>query len=383
MTGAMPGGEKRASSPSLLDPLLAPFVCKSLSIPNRFVMAPMSRYFAPDGMIGNDVVDYYRRRIEGGCGAIITEGIAIDRPGAVAADRVPQFHGAASLAAWKIAVDQCHVAGGAFIPQLWHVGGCIDFNYPDSPHPPLESPSGWVGPDMEGGRPMSESDIADVVASFARAAVDAKRIGCDAIEIHGAHGYLFDQFFWSVTNRRRDRYGGATIRERSRFAADVVASIREAVGPDYAIIFRISQWKVYDYECRLVQNPDDMAEWLGPIAAAGADIFHCSYRRFWEPAFGGDDRNLAGWAKQVTGKPTITVGSVGLNRDLMQDFIDGESAPQPERLDDLVRRFERGDFDLVAVGRAVLGDHEWLQKVLNGRFGELRPYSMATKEHLY
>ena len=383
MTGAMPGGEKRASSPSLLDPLLAPFVCKSLSIPNRFVMAPMSRYFAPDGMIGNDVVDYYRRRIEGGCGAIITEGIAIDRPGAVAADRVPQFHGAASLAAWKIAVDQCHVAGGAFIPQLWHVGGCIDFNYPDSPHPPLESPSGWVGPDMEGGRPMSESDIADVVASFARAAVDAKRIGCDAIEIHGAHGYLFDQFFWSVTNRRRDRYGGATIRERSRFAADVVASIREAVGPDYAIIFRISQWKVYDYECRLVQNPDDMAEWLGPIAAAGADIFHCSDRRFWEPAFGGDDRNLAGWAKQVTGKPTITVGSVGLNRDLMQDFIDGESAPQPERLDDLVRRFERGDFDLVAVGRAVLGDHEWLQKVLNGRFGELRPYSMATKEHLY
>lgn len=383
MTGSVPGRAKHKSSPSLLDPLLAPFVCKSLSVPNRFVMAPMSRYFAPDGMIGNDVVDYYRRRIEGGCGAVITEGISIDRPGAVAADRVPQFHGAASLAAWKVAVDQCHGAGGAFIPQLWHVGGCIDFNYPDSPHPPLESPSGWVGPDMEGGRPMSESDIADVVASFARAAVDAKRIGCDAIEIHGAHGYLFDQFFWSVTNRRNDRYGGATIRERSRFAADVVTAIREAVGADYAIIFRISQWKVYDYECKLVENPNDMAEWLAPIAAAGADIFHCSDRRFWEPAFAGDDRNLAGWAKAVTGKPTITVGSVGLNRDLMQDFVDGESAPQPERLDDLVRRFERGDFDLVAVGRAVLGDHEWLKKVLNGRFGELRPYSMATKEHLY
>lgn len=371
----------RASS--VLDPLLSPFRCKSLSVANRFVMAPMSRYFAPDGMIIPEVADYYRRRIEGGCGAVITEGISIDRPGAVAADRVPQFHGNQSLAAWKNVVDQCHAAGGAFIPQLWHVGGCIDFNYPDSPHPPLESPSGWVGPEVEGGRPMSESDIADVIASFTRAALDAQRIGCDAIELHGAHGYLFDQFFWAVTNRRDDRYGGASLRDRSRFAAEVVASIRRAVGPEFALIFRMSQWKVYDYECKLVRNPDEMAEWLGPIADAGADIFHCSDRRFWEPAFEGDDRNLAGWAKAVTGKPTITVGSVGLNRDLMQDFVDGESAPEPERLDELARRFDRGDFDLVAIGRVVLGDHNWLQKVLHGRFGELRSYSMATKEELY
>ncbi len=383
MMGTVAGPARRDHPPSVLDPMLAPFRCKSLALANRFVMAPMSRYFAPDGMIGSDVVDYYRRRIEGGCGAVITEGVAIDRPGAVAADRVPQFHGSQSLAMWRTAVEACHAAGGALIPQLWHVGGCIDFNYPDAPHPPLESPSGLVGPDMAGGRPMSDSDIADVIASFARGAADAKRIGCDAVELHGAHGYLFDQFFWAVTNRRDDRYGGASIRERSRFAADVVAAVRAAVGPDFAIIFRISQWKVYDYECKLVRNPDEMAEWLDPIAAAGADIFHCSDRRFWEPAFDGDDRSLAGWAKEVTGKPTITVGSVGLNRDLMQDFVDGELAPQPERLDDLARRFDRGDFDLVAIGRVVLGDHRWLEKVLNGRFDELRPYSLATKNDLY
>ena len=370
-------------APSVLDPLLSPFRCKSLSVANRFVMAPMSRYFAPNGMIIPEVADYYRRRIDGGCGAVITEGISIDRPGAVAADRVPQFHGAKSLAAWKNVVDQCHAAGGAFIPQLWHVGGCIDFNYPDSPHPPLESPSGLVGPETEGGRPMSASDIADVIASFTRAAVDAQSIGCDAIELHGAHGYLFDQFFWEVTNRRDDRYGGTSLRDRSRFAAEVVASIRSAVGPDFALIFRVSQWKVYDYDCKLARNPDEMADWLGPIADAGVDIFHCSDRRFWEPAFEGDDRNLAGWAKEVTGKPTITVGSVGLNRDLMQDFVDGESSPEPERLDELARRFDRGDFDLVAIGRVVLSDHDWLQKVLHGRFGELRPYSMATKVDLY
>lgn len=369
--------------PSVLDPLLVPFECKSLKVPNRLVMAPMSRYFAPGGMIIPEVADYYRRRIEGGCGAVITEGISIDRPGAVAADRVPQFHGKESLAEWKKVVDQCHDAGGAFIPQLWHVGGCIDFNFPDSPHPPLESPSGWVGPEMEGGRPMSESDIADVIGSFTRGAIDAKSIGCDAIELHGAHGYLFDQFFWPETNRRDDRYGGPTIRERSQFAAEVVASIRKAVGPDYAIIFRMSQWKVYDYECKLARNPDEMEQWLGPIADAGVDIFHCSDRRFWQPAFEGDDRNLAGWAKKVTGKATITVGSVGLNRDLMEDFVDGESVPEPGNLGDLARRFERGDFDLVAIGRVVLSDHQWIQKVLNGQFGELKGYSLATKEELY
>lgn len=382
MSGAAP--DRSGDRPqSVLDPLLRPFRCKSLIVPNRFMMAPMSRYFAPGGMIGEDNVDYYRRRLEGGCGAVITEGVSIDRPGAVAADNVPQFHGPESLAMWKKVVDDCHLAGGAFIPQLWHVGGCTDFNFPDSPHPPLESPSGWVGAALEGGRPMSESDIADVIQSFVRAALDAKAIGCDAIELHGAHGYLFDQFFWSVTNRRDDRYGGTRIGERSRFAAEVVSAIREAVGPDYAIIFRMSQWKVYDYDCKLVHDPDELEEWLGPVSDAGVDIFHCSDRRFWEPAFAGDDRNLAGWTKKVIGKPTITVGSVGLNRDLMQDFVDGESTPEPERLDDLVRRFERGDFDLVAIGRAILADYLWIQKMLHGRFGELKPYSMATKEELY
>ena len=230
---------------------------------------------------------------------------------------------------------------------------------------------------------MSESDIADVIGSFTRGAIDARSIGCDAIELHGAHGYLFDQFFWPETNRRDDRYGGPTIRERSQFAAEVVASIRKAVGPDYAIIFRMSQWKVYDYECKLARNPDEMEQWLGPIADAGVDIFHCSDRCFWQPAFEGDDRNLAGWAKKVTGKATITVGSVGLNRDLMEDFVDGESVPEPGNLGDLARRFERGDFDLVAIGRVVLSDHQWIQKVLNGQFGELKGYSLATKEELY
>ena len=369
---------------NLLDPFFTPFACKSLKLGNRFVMAPMSRYFAPGGILTQESADYYRRRIEGGIAAVITEGVAVDRPGSVAADTVPSFFGEEGLAAWDRARAQVHAAGGAIIPQLWHVGGCTDFNFPDSPHPPLVSPSGLVGPDIPGGRVMTSEDIDGVIASFVRGACDAKRLGFDAIELHGAHGYLFDQFFWDVTNRRDDRFGGPDIGGRVRFAVETVAAIRDAVGPDFAIIFRISQWKTYLYEAKIATNPAELEQWITPLADAGVDIFHCSERRFWEPSFPDDgDENLAGWAKRMTGKPTITVGSVGLDRDLMEDFVAGQSVPTLKSLDELARRFDRGDFDLVAVGRALLADPNWLAKVRAGSVSELMPYSRECMDTLY
>lgn len=367
----------------MLESLMTPFACKSLKLSNRILMAPMSRYFAPGGIPGPDIADYYRRRVDGGVAGVITEGVAIDAKGSVAADTVPHFHGEQALAGWRKAVADVQAAGGAFIPQLWHVGGCTDFNFPDSPHDPLVSPSGLVGPDMPGGRPMTEEDIADVVASYARGAADAARIGCDAIELHAGHGYLFDQFFWSVTNRRDDRYGGPTIADRLQFAIEVLKAIRAAVGPELAVIFRVSQWKVYDYDAKIATNPTELEQWLGPLADAGVDIFHASERRFWEEAFPGSDLNLAGWVRKVTGRPTITVGSVGLSRDLMADFVEGTSHPATDKLPELQRRFDRGDFDLVAIGRALLGDPQWLHKILNDETATLKPYSLVTKDVLY
>lgn len=366
-----------------LDSLMKPFECKSFKAPNRLMMAPMSRYFAPGGLLTQNSVDYYRRRIEGGLGTVISEAVAIDRPGSVAADTVPHFYGDAALAMWARVRKDCQKAGGTFIPQLWHVGGCEDFNYPDSPHPPLESPSGLVGPDIAGGRVMTQQDIDEVIASFVRAGLDAQRMGCGAIELHGAHGYLFDQFFWDVTNKRTDRYGGPDIADRVRFAAETVAAIRQAVGPDFAIIFRISQWKTYMYEAKIAESPQDLERWLTPLKLAGVDIFHCSERRFWEPAFADSDYNLAGWTKKLMGTPTITVGSVGLSRDLMADFVEGESTPALQSLQELVHRFDRGDFDLAAIGRVVLTDPNWLQKIQQGRFEELRPYSRENMDTLY
>jgi 2,4-dienoyl-CoA reductase-like NADH-dependent reductase (Old Yellow Enzyme family) len=379
MTGTVRAGDMA----DLLRPLQAPFTCKSLHAPNRFCMAPMSRYFSPGGVLPPEGAEYYRRRAAAGVGTIITEGTGVAIDHAVAADTIPLFGGDDPLAGWKAAIDAVHEAGGTFVPQLWHVGGCMDFNFPDAPHAPLVSPSGFAGPDVPGGRAMSDSDIADTIAAFARSARSAKQLGCDAIELHGAHGYIFDQFFWDRTNLRDDRYGGPDIADRATFAAEVVAACRAAVGEDFAIIFRISQWKTYDYDVKLARDPDELARWLDPLVRAGVDIFHASQRRFWEPEFAGDPKNLAGWVRQTTGRPVITVGSVGMDRDLMQDFVEGISSPMLNRLRDLVDMFERGEFDMVALGRVLLADPDWLLKIQANRLGDLTAYdrSIALRQY--
>lgn len=359
----------------VLEALFQPFEYKSLKMPNRIVMSPMTRYFSPDGIPGGEVDGYYRRRAEGGAGLIISEGAFIDRPNARNIGKVPGFHGPA-LARWGEIVGQVHAAGAAMAPQLWHVGGAADFNFPDERYAStLESPSGLCGPELAGGRPMSEEDIADTVASFARAAADAKRLGFDAIELHGAHGYLFDQFFWAATNRRTDRYGGATLAERTRFAVEVLRAVRSAVGPDFAILFRLSQWKTYFFDVRLADTPQALEAWTAPLAEAGVDIFDCSQRRFWEPEFDGSGLNLAGWVKKLTGRPTMTVGSVGLGTDLYADFqTRALSRPTPESIAGVAERLARGEFDLVGVGRSLIADAAWPGKIRQRRFAELKGY---------
>ena len=120
-----------------------------------------------------------------------------------------------------------------------------------------------------------------------------------------------------------------------------------------------------------------MHRWLAPLAEAGVDIFHASQRRFWEPEFNGDSKNFGGWVKEVTGKAVITVGSVGLDRDLMQDFVEGISSPVLSRLEELAAMYERREFDLVALGRVLLADPDWLSKVEAGETRELKPYDRA------
>ena len=349
-----------------VDTLFLPFKLGSLELANRFVMAPMTRSFAPDGVPGEANAAYYRRRAEGGVGLILSEGTVIDRPASRNHPGIPFFHGDDPINGWKGVIDSVHAVGGRMGPQIWHTGSTRGGEW--EPAVPVESPSGLLGPDEPRGDTMSEEDIADAVAAFASAAADAKALGFDTLEIHGAHGYLIDQFFWAGTNKRADRYGGATMRERSRFAGEVIAAVRAAVGPDFPIILRVSQWKQQDYKARLANTPDEMADWLQPLVDAGINILHCSQRRYWEPEFaeldGEQGLNFAGWAKKLTGAATISVGSVGLSGEFLAAFA-GE-ASTGTGIDNLVHRMERDEFDLIAVGRALITDPQWVAKVRSG-----------------
>lgn len=363
-----------------LDSLFQPFQVKTLKLPNRVVMAPMTRSFSPGGVPTAQVADYYRRRAEAAVGLIISEGTVVNRPSAANDPAVPRFWGEDALAGWKQVIDSVHAAGGVMAPQLWHVGAARNRRTDWVAPPPVDSPSGLSSPGKAFGEPMTDAAIADTIAAFARAALDAKTLGFDAIELHGAHGYLIDQFFWDGTNARTDRFGG-TLVQRGQFAADILRAVRAAVGPDYPVIIRLSQWKQQDFNAKIAQTPQEMEAWLRPLADAGADIFHCSQRRFWEPEFEDSDLNFAGWAKKLIGKPTITVGSVGLTGEFIAAF--GGESSKPASLDELLRRLDRGDFDLVAVGRALINDPQWVQKIRDGRQSELLDFSPASLGTLF
>jgi len=363
------------STSAATDVLFQPLSIGKLELKNRIAMAPMTRNMAPEGIPGEANAEYYRRRAENSVGLIITEGTVVDRPGARNEPHIPLLHGQEALAGWKNVVDAVHGAGGKIAPQIWHTGAARGMSKWQSDDV-VESPSGLFAPEKFRGKAMTEEDIADTIAAFAAAAADSKAVGFDTIELHGAHGYLIDSFFWEGSNQRDDKWGGATLAERSRFAVELVKAVRAAVGEDFPIILRISQWKQQDYSVRLALTPDEMESWVAPLADAGVDVFHGSQRRFWEPEFpeidGEKGLNFAGWLKKLTGKTTISVGSVGLEGDFFGAFK-GQGAGAAE-IGDLLRRMENDEFDLIAIGRALITDPAWAAKVERGALDELKGY---------
>lgn len=362
------------------DVLFRPFTIKQLTIPNRIVMAPMTRSQSPGGVPGENVAAYYRRRAEGGVGLIVTEGTWIPHPSAGFNPRVPRFYGEDALAGWTRVAEEVHAAGGHIVPQLWNVGAWVMPHETVLPEATPLGPSG-IGKDSPApGRAMTQADIDATVDAYASAAASAQAIGFDGVEIHAAHGYLIDQFFWGKTNQRTDRYGG-DVAGRTRFAVEILTEMRRRVGPAFPIVLRVSQWKLHDYAAKAWTSPGELERFLAPLVNAGVDIFHCSTRKFWIPEFEGSALNLAGWTKKITGKPTITVGSVTLTDELMSANRAAEVATTG--IDELLERIERGEFDLVAIGRALIANPEWPHIVHRGALDELKPYDPATLSSLY
>src|SRR5882672_7995712 len=275
-----------------LEILFEPVRIGGLDLPNRIAMAPMTRAMSPGGVPGENVAHYYRRRAEGGVGLIITEGTLIPHPSAGHDENAPRIYGDDALNGWRRVVEQVHDAGARIFAQLWHVG-----------------------------RPATLNEICSAIEAYGAAARTAKALGFDGVEIHGAHGYLIDQFLWDQTNLREDEYGG-DIGRRTRFATEVIQEIRANVGPDFPVVLRLSTWKQQNYSARLAANPEEWAAIVRPLAGAGVDAFHLSQRRYWEGEF-GTEANLATWTKKLTGKPTITVGSITLDNS-MAEMMRGE-----------------------------------------------------------
>jgi 2,4-dienoyl-CoA reductase-like NADH-dependent reductase (Old Yellow Enzyme family) len=354
--------------------LFQPLQVNRLNLPNRIVMAPMTRSFAPGGVLDPAMADYYRLRAEGGVGLIVSEGTAVDHPVAHHTDKIPNFYGAAALAQWKHVIDSVHAAGGRMFPQLWHTG--IGRMTDQTANPDEIS----IAPSVVGRRPvraMTDKDIAEVIEAFAKGAATAQRLGFDGVAIHGAHGYLIDQFFWPRTNRRDDVYGGA-LENRIRFGVELIRGMRQRVAPDFPIMLRFSQWKGSDYDAKIAETPQELAAILEPLAAAGVDIFDASTRRFWLPAFEGSKLNLAGWAKKLTGKIAMAVGSVGLQNPLDvqgNSEVVNATAVTTENLAQLLEMMARGDFDLIGIGRMLLTNPRWPTLVRESRFSELQPYN--------
>jgi 2,4-dienoyl-CoA reductase-like NADH-dependent reductase (Old Yellow Enzyme family) len=352
-------------------PLFTPFTLNRLALPNRWVMPAMQRGMCSAGRPSAELAAYYRRRAEGGVGLIIGESGAIDHWSSTVQPTAAHIN-ADTRDGWARCVEQVGAAGGAMLLQLWHEGSLRTDGQ-------ALSASGLARPGRESGRAATLAELAEIRDGFVRSALIAQDIGAAGVEVHAAHGYFLDQFLWHGTNVRDDGYGGPDIAQRARFPAEIVAAIRAACGSGFTITLRFSQWKEADYGARVAATPEELTTMAALFREAGVDALHCSNRRFWLGEWDGDGRNLAGWTKAVSGLPTITVGSVGLDTDVMTVFMEGvdPGARVAEAIDDLEQRLAAGEFDLVAVGRALIGDPDFVRKVEQRDFAAIRTFTRA------
>jgi len=358
-----------------LQSLFSPLKIGSTVLRNRFVMPGMQRGWAKDGAPTQELADYYQRRALGEVALIVGESAAIDHPSATrqpVACRLDER----TADAWARCVDAVRSSSSEMLLQLWHEGALRD----PSDGQTL-SASGTAYPGHQGGRAATAGELGSLRDAFVHSARIARRIGATGVEVHACHGYLLDQFLWAATNLRTDGYGGPDMAHRVRFPAEIVAAIRDACGPDFLISFRFSQYKQYVYDARVADTPDELGTMLRALRAAGVDLIHASARRFWLPAWTASPLSLAAWTRQLGGLPTIAVGSIGLDLDVMESFSSADEARPTLSVTEtrLAQGMAAGDFDLVAVGRSLIADPDWVIKMREGRQAQIRTFR---KEHI-
>ncbi|HTU10391.1 MAG TPA: 12-oxophytodienoate reductase [Allosphingosinicella sp.] len=362
-----------------LSPLFRPLRLGPVTLRNRFVLPAMQIGFTEHCGPSARMIAYLKARAEGGAGLVFSESCAPDHPSSY---WQPVFCvlNRETEPGWARVIDGVKSAGAAFILQLWHPGGQ---RVPRAGFVHAEaaslSPSGLIQAGRTNGRAMTAGELDDLKAAYIHAAEAAKRLGADGIELHAAHGYLLDQFLWAETNRRDDGYGGPLLADRARFPLELAEAIRAAAGPDFLVSLRFSQFKEVDYGARVFPTPEELAEFGLRARLAGLDLLNVSSRRFTKPEWPERDLTLgiAGWTKKLSGLPVITTGSVGLDTDMFADLFDGQDPALrlAADLEELVRRFAAGEFDLVGIGRMQIANPDFVNKLADRRLDGLRLYN--------
>ncbi|MDR7037949.1 2,4-dienoyl-CoA reductase-like NADH-dependent reductase (Old Yellow Enzyme family) [Methylobacterium sp. BE186] len=299
--------------------LFTTFDINGVTLGNRLAVAPMTRVSASDeGTATETMARYYERFARGGFGLLITEGIYTDRAFSQGYLHQPGITDEAQEQAWRPVVEAAHRHGAHIFAQLMHAGAISQGNRfretsigPSAVQPKGEQMEFYYG---KGAYPapeaMNEEQIADAIEGFAASAARAVAAGFDGIEIHGANGYLIDQFLTDYANRRRDRWGGDT-RQRTTFVTAIVEAVRAKAGPGVPVGVRISQGKVNDYAHKWPGREQDAEVIFGTLAEAGISYLHVTEHRAWEPAFKGGPDSLVALARRYAPQvPLIANGGV-------------------------------------------------------------------------
>lgn len=338
------------------------------TLANRVGVAPMTRTSAtPDGRATAEMVRYYAKFARGGFGLIITEGAYPDNRYSQGYLNQPGLIDDEQVRAWKAVTDAVHQAGAKIFVQLMHAGALSQGNRfteqtiaPSAVPPRGEQMKAYGG---EGGFPIpreaTKADIQDVIRGFADSAQRAKQAGFDGVEIHGANGYLLDQFLTDYTNQRNDEYGGST-ENRVRLLVEVVQAVREAVGPDYPMGIRISQGKIIDYHHKWANKEKDAAIIFGQLGRAGVDYIHVTEFEAWQPAFLHEEGTGA-WEPAFDGTG-LTLAALAKKFGQVPVMANG-SLHDPRRAREII---EQGEVDLITLGRGALANGDWVHKVRNG-----------------
>lgn len=327
--------------------LFSQFKLKDFMLKNRIGVAPMTRMSAAaESIPRQDVLDFLVRRAKNGTSIIFTEAIVTDYESAQGYPGQSRILTQPQIDAWKPVVREIQRQGAIAIMQMFHCGRMAwpeanpaNRSIAPSPITPKQD-NPMTGEPYPVPEAMSNFDIDHVITGFVETAKGAVEAGFDGIEIHGAHGYLINQFLSSYSNRRTDSYGGS-VENRYRFAHEVIQAVRKVIPDDRLLTFRISNWGVADMEVSLFDSKEEYQEIIRRLANEPIDAISVSTYGYNEKAF-GTNKNMAQLTREITDLPLMICGGIF-------DRASSEEALQ--------------DADIILSGKSLLLNPNWVEEV--------------------